>query len=119
MKRLAVLTPTYNRGSLLVRVYDSLKKQANKDFVWYIVDDGSKDDTKQVVEKFTEESEIEIRYFYKDNGGKHTALNFGLDKIEEELTIILDSDDVLTLDACETILKDADRIQDDQFCGLG
>lgn len=102
---LTILTPTYNRAGMLPQLYDSLKKQACKDFEWVIVDDGSTDNTQEVVKAWLLGSDFPIRYFYKENGGKHTALNYAVQKIEAELTFIVDSDDALTIDAVETILR--------------
>ena len=102
---LTILTPTYNRAGMLPQLYNSLKKQACKDFEWVIVDDGSKDNTQEVVKAWLLGSDFPIRYFYKENGGKHTALNYAVQKIESELTFIVDSDDALTIDAVETILR--------------
>lgn len=116
--KLAILTPAYNRGELLKRAYESLKNQSNKNFVWYIVDDGSMDDTAQILEDLKKENMVEIEYYYKQNGGKHTALNFGLNKIKENFVLILDSDDLLTYDAVETVLKDVKEL-DESFCGVG
>lgn len=115
---LAILTPTYNRCELLKKAYDSLKKQSNKNFVWYVVDDGSTDNTKQVVETFENENSVKVKYFHKENGGKHTALNVGLQKVAEDFVLILDSDDALTYDAVQTALADAATL-DEGFCGLG
>jgi len=100
-----VITPTYNRAYTLERLYNSLKNQTCKLFEWIIVDDGSTDETRALVENFSREKAIEIRYFYKENGGKHTALNLAMKFVRTPLTIIVDSDDVLTSDAIETILK--------------
>lgn len=117
-KILAILTPTYNREKLLQRAYHSLTNQTNKNFVWYVIDDGSVDNTKEVVKSFINENKIKIKYFKKENGGKHTAINLGVSKIEEEFILILDSDDELTSDACETILNDVKNLEEN-FCGVG
>lgn len=116
--KLAILTPTFNRGELLKVAYNSLKSQSNKNFVWYVVDDGSSDNTREVVEEIENENAVCVKYFFKENGGKHTALNFGLQKVEEEFVIILDSDDILTNDAVEVILNDVKNLGDN-FCGIG
>ena len=63
-KGVTIFTPTYNRCTTLPRLYDSLKKQKNKDFEWLIVDDGSIDDTKKIVDEFIKEKKIKIRYIY-------------------------------------------------------
>ena len=102
-KLITVLTPTYNRGYKIRDLYDSLIKQTSKNFKWMIIDDGSTDDTKYICKEFIEEEKIDISYHCKVNGGKHTALNVGIEKIDTELTIIVDSDDWLLSDAIDTI----------------
>ena len=100
-----VLTPTFNRGGRLQSLWDSLQKQTVKDFEWLVVDDGSTDSTKNLITQLQEKSDFPIRYIYKSNGGKHTALNVGIRTICSELTFIVDSDDCVTDDAVESILK--------------
>ena len=101
---ITVLTPTFNRGGLQ-SLWDSLQKQTVKDFEWLVVDDGSTDGTKNLITKLQEKSDFPIRYIYKSNGGKHTALNVGIQTICSELIFIVDSDDCVTDDAVESILK--------------
>ena len=101
---ITVLTPTFNRGGLQ-SLWNSLQKQTVKDFEWLIVDDGSTDGTKNLITQLQEKSDFPIRYIYKNNGGKHTALNVGIQTICSELTFIVDSDDCVTDDAIESILK--------------
>ena len=103
--RITVLTPTYNRGGSIQKLYTSLDNQSIKDFEWLIVDDGSLDDTAQVVRKVQKSADFRIRYIYKENGGKHTALNEGIKNIESDLTFIVDSDDWLKPNAIETVLR--------------
>lgn len=115
---LAILTPTFNRGGVLRNLYESLKRQTCKDFEWIIVDDGSSDNTQDIVKKWIAEDEICVRYLYKENGGKHTALNFAIKQMESKLTFIVDSDDILTDDAVETILRYHRRYEDEtNLCG--
>ena len=103
---ITVLTPTFNRGGgSLNNLYQSLQKQTIKDFEWLLVDDGSTDDTKNIAEEMRKKAEFPMRYIYKENGGKHTALNVGVKQITSELTFIVDSDDTLVPDAIETILQ--------------
>ena len=101
---ITVLTPTFNRGGLQ-SLWDSLQKQTVKDFEWLVVDDGSTDGTKNLITQLQEKSDFPIRYIYKNNGGKHTALNVGIQNICSELIFIVDSDDCVTDDAVESILK--------------
>lgn len=105
MNYLTILTPSYNRGHCLPRLYESLKRQTNRQFEWLLVDDGSVDDTEDLVKEWQKEEQVKLRYLRKENGGKHTALNMGIAVIEAELTFIVDSDDWLPEDAVETILR--------------
>lgn len=98
MELVTVITPTYNRKSELKNLYYSLCKQTNYDFRWLIVDDGSRDETEQYIEKIKREPKFKIEYIKKANGGKHTALNTGVKQIKTELTMIVDSDDCLLPD---------------------
>lgn len=116
---LTIVTPTYNRADKLPALYRSLCQQTTYDFDWLIVDDGSKDDTKQVVENIQQEHRFTISYFFKENGGKHTALNLAIQRVTTELFFIVDSDDTLTPDAVETILRDWSRVKDRNLCGIG
>ena len=102
---ITVLTPTFNRGGRLQSLWESLQKQTVKDFEWFVVDDGSTDGTKDLITQLQEKSDFPIRYIYKSNGGKHTALNVGIHTICSELIFIVDSDDCVTDDAVESILK--------------
>lgn len=105
MQQLTVFTPTYNRAELLPRAYAALLRQTNKDFVWLIVDDGSTDDTENLVKLWQQENKIVIFYFKKENGGLHTAYNLGIEKTDTELFVCIDSDDYMPDDAVDGILK--------------
>lgn len=113
-----VLTPTYNRSKYLSPLYNSLLSQTSRNFKWIIVDDGSIDNTEYTVNKFIKDNLIDITYIKKENGGKHTALNMGIKSITSPLTFIVDSDDILTNDAIETIESDYSKILSKSYCGL-
>ena len=116
---MTVLTPTYNREHTLEKAYMSLVKQINKNFEWLVIDDGSSDNTKELINKFIKEKKIDIKYFYKDNGGKHTALNYGTNKANGDLILILDSDDYLSEDAIELVFKYWKKYKDNKkICGM-
>lgn len=103
---LSIVTPVYNRGNLLKNCFKSLSNQSNFDFEWIVVDDGSKDNTKAVMKQITDEDiPFSIHYIWKENGGKHTALNASHPYIRGKYVLILDSDDKLTPDAVETVLQ--------------
>lgn len=116
---LTVLTPIYNRANQLVDLWKSLCVQTEKCFKWLIVDDGSEEDIKSVVDSFIEDAEFDVKLIRKNNGGKHTALNLGISQIDTELTFIVDSDDVLTSDAVETIINYNNKYdQNNEICGF-
>lgn len=115
---ITILTPTYNRQESIKKLWESLKIQTKKDFEWLVIDDGSTDNTKVLIKKLQAASDFPIQYIYKDNGGKHTALNVGIKEIKSELTFIVDSDDTLSLDAIETICRYHRRYGgDSRLCG--
>lgn len=119
-KRITVFTPTYNRATTLERLYKSLQKQTFTDFEWLVIDDGSKDETSSLFEKWmNEKNNFPIYYYLKENGGKHTAINFALDKANGELFFTADSDDYLTEDALEKVNKWANSLpKNEKFCGV-
>lgn len=100
---ITVFTPTYNRKHLLPVLYKSLCAQTGRDFVWLIIDDGSSDGTEELVSEWKKENLIEIEYFYKKNGGMHTAHNAAYRLIKTELNVCVDSDDSMPEDAVEKI----------------
>jgi glycosyltransferase involved in cell wall biosynthesis len=89
--RFSVLTPTFNRATLLTETYKSLCAQTFHDFEWVVVDDGSTDGTRELVASW--KPFFPIRYEWKPNGGMHTALNRGAEIATGELVTQLDSDD--------------------------
>ena len=99
----SVITPIYNRASFLPSLFTSLCHQTCKDFEWIIVDDGSRDDVRGVVNSFVHKG-FDVRLYQKVNGGKHTAVNMGISEAKGELTLILDSDDELPKEAIALIL---------------
>ena len=107
---LTVCTPTYNRAQTLERTYDSLERQTLKNFNWMIIDDGSNDETKSVVKKLKKNASFNIEYVYKENGGRHTALNLAYTLINTEYVLNLDSDDELTDNAIELLRKAYDTM---------
>ena len=104
MKTLTVFTPTYNRAYTLHKCYESLKRQTSNDFVWLIIDDGSSDNTKEIVDKWIRENKVEIRYHYQKNQGMHGAHNTAYELIDTEINTCIDSDDYMTDDAVENIV---------------
>jgi hypothetical protein len=98
-----VFTPTYNRAHTLGQVYESLCTQTYKDFEWLIVDDGSTDNTPELVAGWQKEAPFLIRYFRQPNQGKHVAFNHGVKEAEGLLFLPLDSDDAIVPQALERL----------------
>ena len=92
-KTLTIFTPAYNRAHTIDRTYQSLIRQTCKDFLWLIVDDGSTDGTKKLVEGWIRENKIPISYIYQENQGMHGAHNTAYKNITTELNTCIDSDD--------------------------
>lgn len=116
---LTVFTPAYNRAHTLGRTYESLKNQTCKDFVWLIVDDGSSDNTAELVKSWQNtEKEFEIQYIYKENGGMHTAHNTAYENIKTELNVCVDSDDCMPPDAVEAIVYKWNEVRDEGYAGI-
>lgn len=119
MATLTIFTPAYNRAHTLGRTYESLKNQNCKDFLWLIVDDGSKDNTAELVKGWqSRDNGFEIRYIYKENGGMHTAHNTAYAHIDTELNTCIDSDDALADGAVEAILKKWAEVKDQGYAGI-
>lgn len=115
---LTIFTPTYNRAYCLKKAYDSLKKQTINDFEWLIIDDGSSDETKQLINQFqNENNQFSIRYYYQKNSGKHIAINNAVKLAKGKLFLILDSDDYLSNDAVEWIKESEEQISDKKHYG--
>lgn len=96
--KVSVLTPTYNRAKKLRKLYESLKNNLKYEveIEWLIMDDGSKDNTKEIVNQFVEEDSFSIRYFFQENQGKMSSLNHLVPEATGEFIIECDSDDYFT-----------------------
>lgn len=118
MKNLTIFTPTYNRAYCLYQLYDSLFRQTNPDFVWMLIDDGSTDNTKDLVELWKTENKIEIIYIYQENQGMHGAHNTAYANITSLLNVCIDSDDYMPDNAIEIILKHTENLDKTNFAGI-
>ena len=114
--KISVLTPTYNRADDLERLYTSLVVNNNSgiDFEWLIMDDGSTDKTKIVVDNFIKQNIINIRYFSQGNQGKMVAINNLMKEVTGDIVFTCDSDDYLITGAFDLINQHADRLLKDE-----
>lgn len=119
MVPITVFTPAYNRADLLKRCYESMCRQTNKNFIWMIIDDGSTDNTKEVVDLWMlNNNGFEIQYYYKENGGLHTAYNEAIEHIDTELCVCIDSDDYMPDNAVEIILNFWKKNGSNEYAGI-
>jgi len=118
MPALTIFTSTYNRSHTLGRTYRSLCMQTSRDFEWLVVDDGSTDGTRELVESFMSEGKISVRYIYKENGGLYTGYNTAYANAAGELCCCVDSDDFMPADAVATIVGTWRLRGSDQYAGV-
>lgn len=105
-----VFTPTYNRSYLLDRLFQSLSKQTVRNFEWLIVDDGSTDETEELVSHFISTADFPVRYIKQKNQGKHIAINTALENAKGRWYVPIDSDDFVSnscLDVCQELAVEA------------
>ena len=116
---LTVFTPAYNRAHTLSRTYESMLNQNCKQFIWLVIDDGSTDNTAELVHEWQKrDNGFELRYLYKENGGMHTAHNAAYETIDTELNVCIDSDDCLAPGAVEKILQKWQEVQRKGYAGI-
>lgn len=110
--KISVFTPTYNRAYILDRAYESLKRQTYTNFEWILIDDGSSDNTKELVEVWKEEGIVDIHYVFQENHGRFSAYNTACEYFTGELIAFLDSDDIYRENCLETIANCWNAIDD-------
>ena len=118
--KITVFTPTYNRAYIIETLYRSLQRQSFTDFEWLVVDDGSSDETESLFTGWMQEDNpFPIRYYRQENGGKCRAINTGLGLAKGELFFNVDSDDYLTDNALEKIVRwEAELPKDQPYCAV-
>lgn len=119
--KLTVFTPTYNRATTLPQLYEALQRQTDKRFEWLIIDDGSTDNTEQLIDIFRKDANaFNLRYYRQNHEGKPRAQNIAVDLAEGDLFITCDSNKYLSDNAVELILEMAETIRDiPMMCGVG
>jgi glycosyltransferase involved in cell wall biosynthesis len=113
--KVSIIIPSYNCEKYLPVALESALQQTYQDFEIVIVDDGSRDTTRQIVDKYSKDSPDKIRYIYQDNQGLAVARNTGIKAAKGQLIALLDADDVWLPDR----LQEGIRIMEsDQNIGL-
>lgn len=116
-----IFVPTFNRAYILSRALASIEGQTLRDFEVVIVDDGSTDGTRGLVEAWAKRMPFAVRYRYQPNGGKHVAHNTMLELAQGEFVVLLDSDDMLVPTALERCRFHWEQIPQDrrsEFAGV-
>lgn len=113
---LTIFTPTYNRAFILPKLFESLSKQKYFNFRWLIVDDGSTDNTEELITAYKNKAAFDITYYKQENQGKHIAINKALDLIDTEYFLTIDSDDILADNVIETIISFLEKINNSIVC---
>ena len=117
-KTLTIFTPAYNRAYTLHLGYEALLRQTCQDFEWLIIDDGSTDNTRELVAEWIKENKIPIRYHYQENQGMHGAHNTAYRLITTELNTCIDSDDYMPDDAVEKIVTFWKKYGSNEVAGI-
>lgn len=115
--KISVVTATYNREKELLKLYESLKKnyETFKNFEWIVMDDGSKDGTKDLFKKWIKEVKFKIDYHYNDNMGKQREINAAMEYVTGDVVIEIDSDDYLVDNGLEMVAKDYENLDDNVY----
>ena len=121
MPSLTIHTATYNRAYILPKAYESLKKQTCKEFEWIITDDGSTDNTEELVSNWLKQDNgFKIIYNKLNHVGIPRALNSGVNLSNTEWFMMLDSDDYIKPETVDRVLSWLDEIKyDESFAGVG
>jgi glycosyltransferase involved in cell wall biosynthesis len=113
---MTIFTPTYNRAYILPNIYKSLLRQNYLDVKWVIIDDGSTDNTAELINQWISEGKVNIDYHYQENHGRFEAYNNARKYFEGELVVPVDSDDYLLDGALNKISETWNKIEDKENC---
>ncbi len=116
---LTLFTPSYNRARFLPRLAECVSNQTNKDYVWIIVNDGSKDNTDEVVHTLLNEEQLPIKFISKTNGGKHSAFKEALAQCETTYFQCMDDDDIYDAKAVDFFVKKWKEIKEKGLIQVG
>jgi len=112
---ITVIIPAYNYASTLERSVSSVVRQLDKYAELILVDDGSTDDTKQLIDVLCEKFPKKFRVFFKKNGGAASARNFGISKAKGTYFVFLDADDEMAENALLSLKNHIQRNPETEF----
>lgn len=120
--KISILTPTFNRANTIHRVYESLLSQTYTNFEWIVIDDGSTDNTKEIIESYKKEKPFfDIIYSFKENSGVIDSLGYSIPFISGDFIVRCDSDDTYLPNMIEVLIRAWDDIpkeERDSFRGV-
>ena len=105
--KLSIIVPMYNAEKYIDKCIDSIVHQTYKNKEIILVDDGSTDDTGAICEKIVKNSDVNIRYIKKENGGAISARRFGLELATGDYVCFADSDDWVDCDYYSDLMQSA------------
>jgi len=123
MSKVSIIVPVYNTEKYIEKCLKSLLNQTLKDIEIIVIDDGSTDNSKNIIKNFTEK-DSRFKYWYKENGGQATARNLGISKASGEYIAFIDSDDYVDKSMCKemyecAINNNSDIVSADYYLDYG
>lgn len=109
MPKISVIIPVYNTEKYIEKCLESLAKQEMQDFEVIVVNDGSTDNSENVIKNYMQSSKLNIKYLEKENGGLASARNYGVEKASGKYISFLDSDDYLDKNLFSELEKYIDK----------
>ena len=115
--KLSVITPVYNRADCVLRCLESVALQigCGRNIEHVVVDDGSKDNTAELIRTFADGKPHVKTVFFDQNRGTNAARNAAVSQATGDYCVILDSDDYFTPDACDVILNAIESFHDARY----
>lgn len=114
MSKISIIVPVYNTEKYIGDCIESILKQTEEDFELLLIDDGSKDQSGEICDRYATKDK-RINVIHKQNGGVSSARNLGLDKAKGEMIFFIDSDDTVGPD----YLKNLEILSDEEFVQSG
>ena len=112
MKKISIIIPVYNTEKYLRKCFDSLVNQTYYDFVAIVINDGSTDNSLNIINEYEKKYDSIFKVYNVENCGRANARNIGLSKVKTEYCMFLDSDDYLEEDTLYSLMSEMDKNTD-------